>query len=59
MEQPSGPERFSPEDIKPTFVRPPGLEFAMGVALFAMVLMVFFLIRAGSSSVACSIVPPN
>ena len=47
MEQPSDPEKFSPEDIKPTFVRPPGLEFAMGVALFAMVLMVFFLIQSG------------
>ena len=47
MEYQSGPERPSPDDIQPTFVRPPGLEFAMGVALFAMVLMVFFLIQSG------------
>lgn len=47
MEQLSGPEQRSPEDHHPTYVRPPGLEFAMGVALFAMVLMVFFLIQSG------------
>ena len=47
MEYPSVPEKPSPEDIQPTYVRPPGLEFAMGVALFAMVLMVFFLIQSG------------
>jgi len=47
MEHLSGPEKRSPENIPPTFVRPPGLEFAMGVALFAMVLMVFFLLQSG------------
>ncbi|MBK6551810.1 MAG: CPBP family intramembrane metalloprotease [Flavobacteriales bacterium] len=45
MEHPSAPEQ-SAEEVQPTFVRPPGLEFAMGVALFAMVLMVFFLIQS-------------
>lgn len=47
MEHPSEQEQPSPEGYKPTFVRPPGLEFAMGVALFAMVLTVFFLIQSG------------
>ena len=47
MEHPSGPEQPSPEGIQPTYVRPPGLEFAMGVALFAMVLMVFFVMQSG------------
>ncbi|MCB0769157.1 MAG: CPBP family intramembrane metalloprotease [Flavobacteriales bacterium] len=46
MEHPSEPEKSSPEGIRPTFVRPPGLEFAMGIALFAMILMVFFLIQS-------------
>lgn len=46
MEHLSGPEKPSPEGIQPTYVRPPGLEFAMGVALFAMVFMVFFLIQS-------------
>ncbi len=47
MEHLSGPEKPSPEGIHPTYVRPPGLEFAMGVALFAVVLMVFFLLQSG------------
>lgn len=47
MEHLSGPEKPSPEGIQPTYVRPPGLEFAMGVALFAMVLMLFFLVQSG------------
>lgn len=47
MEHPSGPEQRSPERFQPTYVRPPGLEFAMGVALFGMVIMVFFLIQSG------------
>lgn len=47
MEHPSGPEKPSPEGIQPTYMRPPGLEFAMGVALFAMVLMVFFVMQSG------------
>jgi membrane protease YdiL (CAAX protease family) len=46
MEHPSDPEKSSPEEAQPTFVRPPGLEFAMGVALFAMILMVFFLVQS-------------
>ncbi len=47
MEHLSGPEKPSPESVQPTYVRPPGLEFAMGVALFAVVLMVFFLLQSG------------
>ncbi len=47
MEQQSAPGKPSPENIAPTYVRPPGLEFAMGVALFSVVLMVFFLIQSG------------
>jgi hypothetical protein len=46
MEYPSGPEQRSPERFQPTIIRPPGLEFAMGVALFGMVLMVFFMIQS-------------
>lgn len=46
MEQPSAPEKSSVDDIHPSNIRPPGLEFAMGVALFAMVLMVFLVVQA-------------
>ena len=46
MEFPSGPDHRSSEGPKPTFVRPPGLEFAMGVSLFGVVIMVFFLIQS-------------
>lgn len=45
MAHPSDPEHRSPEQPQPTHVRPPGLEFAMGVALFGVVVMVFFLIQ--------------
>jgi uncharacterized protein len=46
MENQYDPERSSPENIQPTYVRPPGLEFAMGAALFALILMVFFLVQS-------------
>lgn len=46
MENPSAPEKSSAEGQRPTFVRPPGLEFAMGIALFAMVLVLFLMIQA-------------
>lgn len=46
MENPSDREKPSPENFKPTYVRPPGLEFAMGVALFALIFMVFFVIQS-------------
>jgi uncharacterized protein len=45
MENPSEPERSSPDNIQPTYVRPPGLEFALGVALFALILMTFSVIQ--------------
>jgi uncharacterized protein len=47
MENLSAPEKPSPEGPRPTFVRPPGLEFGVGMALFALVLMVFFLVQSG------------
>ncbi|HMC96789.1 MAG TPA: hypothetical protein VKG92_04010, partial [Flavobacteriales bacterium] len=46
MENQSAPEKSSAESYQPTYVRPPGLEFAMGIALFAMVLIVFLLLQA-------------
>jgi len=46
MENLSGPEKSSAEGYRPTYIRPPGLEFAMGIALFAMVLLVFLLLQA-------------
>jgi uncharacterized protein len=45
MENPYGPDPSSPEQ-RPTYVRPPGLEFTMGIALFIFILMVFFLVQA-------------
>lgn len=47
MEDRSVPEKHSAEAPRPTYVRPPGLEFAMGTALFAMVLLAFFLLQSG------------
>lgn len=44
MESPSAPEKSSAE--APTSLRPPGLEFAMGVALFAMVTVAFIVIQS-------------
>ena len=41
MEDPSVQEQPSPEH-RPTYVRPPGLEFAMGMGIFGLVFMVFF-----------------
>jgi uncharacterized protein len=46
MENQSAPEKSSAESYRPTHVRPPGLEFAMGVALFAMVVVVFLILQA-------------
>lgn len=45
MEHPSGPEERSPERDHSTHMRPPGLEFAMGVSLFGVVIMAFFLLQ--------------
>jgi membrane protease YdiL (CAAX protease family) len=42
MDNPSAPERSSPEAIKPTPLRPPGVEFALGIAVFGFCLTVFF-----------------
>jgi uncharacterized protein len=47
MENPSEQDPSSTPDIQPTYVRPPGLEMTMGVALFGLILMVFFFIQAG------------
>ena len=47
MEQSSVQEPRSPEAFRPTHVRPPGLEFALGMALFAATLLVFFLVQSG------------
>ena len=47
MEQSSAPEQPSPEAIRPTFVPPPGLEFARGLALFALTMLVFFVVQTG------------
>ena len=47
MEDQSAPEQHSPEPPERTIVRVPSLEFAMGVALFAIVLMLFFLVQSG------------
>ena len=46
MENRSDPARPLPEDPQPTFVRPPGLEFTMGLALFALIFMMFFLVQS-------------
>lgn len=46
MENPSDPEKSSPEYFEPTYVRPPGLEFTMGVALFALIFMIFFMVQS-------------
>ncbi len=45
MEHLSGPEKPSPESIQPTYVRPPGLEFAMGVALFGVLVVTYALLQ--------------
>lgn len=47
MEDPSALEQPSAEAPRQAYVRPPGLEFAMGTALFAMVLLAFFLLQSG------------
>jgi membrane protease YdiL (CAAX protease family) len=47
MEQLSAPERSSPDPSKNEEHRPPTLEFAMGVALFSMILLVFMLVQFG------------
>ena len=45
MEELSAPERSSPNTPNPATGRPPQLEFAMGIALFAIILMVFMLVQ--------------
>lgn len=47
MEDQSAPEQLSPQATERTVVRLPGLEFAMGMALFAIVFLVFFLVQTG------------
>ena len=46
MESPSAPEKSSAEGLTPSPLRPPGLEFAMGVALFAATMVVFLVVQA-------------
>src|SRR5687768_15166183 len=46
MDNPYDQGTRSPEDFEPTYVRPPGLEFSMGVALFALIFMIFFLVQS-------------
>ncbi|MBK7382750.1 MAG: CPBP family intramembrane metalloprotease [Flavobacteriales bacterium] len=46
MESPSAPEKSSVDPPVHDPSRPPALEFSMGVALFAMVIIVFFLVQA-------------
>ncbi len=45
MESPSAPEQRSPEFMPLEPGRPAGLEFSMGVALFALILVAFFLVQ--------------
>lgn len=47
MEEQSRSDKDTPREIAPSHIRPPGLEFAMGIALFSVVLMVFFLVQSG------------
>lgn len=47
MEEQYRPDKDPQQEIAPMHIRPPGLEFAMGVAVFAVVLMVFFLLQSG------------
>ncbi len=49
MEPSFSDSRSTAEDgtIRPTYVRPPGIEFAMGVALFAVTLVVFNAVQTG------------
>lgn len=46
MEDQSVPEKHSAEAPRPSYIRPPGLEFAMGMALFVMILLSFFLLQS-------------
>jgi len=45
MEHSSGQEKPSTEPVRPTAVRPPGLEFALGMAVFAVVMLFFFAVQ--------------
>ena len=47
MQYPYDPDQPSPEGAANTHGRPPGLEFSMGIALFGVVIMLFFLIQTG------------
>ncbi|MCB0764301.1 MAG: CPBP family intramembrane metalloprotease [Flavobacteriales bacterium] len=44
MDTPSAPEERSTDNT--AYLRPPGLEFAMGVALFGVIVLVFFLVQS-------------
>lgn len=46
MESPSAPEQRSNDFIPLEPGRPPGLEFAMGVALFAFIMVAFFVVQS-------------
>lgn len=46
MESPSAPEQHSDDFIPLEPGRPPGLEFAMGVALFAFIMVAFFIVQS-------------
>lgn len=48
MENPSAPERPSPDLLPTEPGRPPGLEFSMGVALFGIAMLVFFIAQSAA-----------
>ncbi len=47
MENLSEKDQSSQPEWQPTYVRPPGLEMTMGIALFGLILMIFFFLQAG------------
>lgn len=47
MEDQSAREQRSADDQRPAYERPPGMEFGMGTAMFAIVLLAFFLLQSG------------
>lgn len=46
MEPSLVPEKPSPDKGPSPFTRPPGLEFAMGVSLFSVIMLIFFLVQS-------------
>ena len=46
MENPSDPEQRSPDPGRPTIIRPPGLEFAMGMGIFGVIFSLFFVMQS-------------